>query len=858
MKAYTAQTRPHIDPWVIAAQLGIPPDASYLLDGLNRTIRIIEQEAPHLEFALRIVVGMRLGPDDLLRQIERFQNWVSSKLWSEAPQVLLPMSRSDADERHPLAGYCLTALFHWPNLFYEVPPTTTGMVIEPTRYRRLIQQFSVHVIAAHSTADSAAYRDYCARWFADDVVPDDQLLQPPQLSSRTAAACRVIRRITTPGFEKLFDLLTVSTAPYHEALQNWDITKADDIEGNAVRSLSRFLHTVIPGWKKPNGLETRGSAADTGKRTHVVIRQHFEDGFVRVSASDAIVHLYTSDAGVNFESFVPRPLTESELTRQIAEQARRAPSDADFEDFGDEDEARAENQQFAAVEAAKLLDGHQWLPVAERLDAEGIETVLLPVDLDNRTGTTDGMASGATIRWALDHRRRFQFAHQLTVDRLSAFECQKLFDVIAATSVDADGAVLMALHASVALGRQFEQTCRLRIHDRKGVEWQPDETLRYVIQTQSWYIRIPPPAYADKPIARCERDLSDELCLPDATGFFGLASRHRAAGARLPILRLTAPRKLNAQQWVKSAVSGRIIRLSQLPAAMFHSVLHASRGDLGVARLLTGRDHAHSGSVAHYSNCKQSDLQRIYRSACHGLSIASNNDPISSIGTVHDVAHGAKRVATLAAAQKLIATMLEQLEQTNGIERHNHYTAYTWVGCVLGLGMRPLASVHLHELARGIGALPIISFIDKARSDYHRRLAVIPAPLTLQLNRYARYLVDQHQDLPMTLGSFFFIDPTTQAAEAFRPSHFETMYSAVFDLEPYALRRFMRTELASKRNTSAEIIDAFMGHWNDGVSPHDAFSTFPFRALYPFVREHVTKLLKDVGYSARWYDHGRR
>lgn len=856
------------DPWIIATQLGIPPDGSYLLDGLRRSIPILEDAGTHLRDALRIVLGPRLEPDELLTQVRELEAWVSNQQFPHDSPFLRVMARDNQDERHPLAGYCLSTLFHWPNLFYELPNQLSDDQVRPDRYRNLLQAFSAHVIAAQSTVLPVEYRSFCTQWWRDDLLPDRALYPDRRLMGRTAAASRVIRRITTPDYKDLLDQLTWTADPYHVALQRWDYLGTGDLEQQAVRTLSRFLHSIVPGWRKPIAIETRDNSGSSSRRSRVV-HQTFGDGFIRISASQTILTTEVTDAGIEYESFLPRPPTAAELTERLVNQYREEldVSSIDTEAEVEEhvlvkEEAVAAISQQAEAEALRQLDGHQWLPAAERLDGNGFGTVLLASSPDSSASASKsavgGTPTGGTIRWAQDHRRRFHYAHRLTVDRINSEDCRRLLEVIAKEPVEADGAVLMALHVSIALGRPFETACRLRIHDELDANWAEEEELGYVLSTRQWRFRAPPPAFEDHPYTASERRRSDRIYLDDQTGFFDLAKRHNQAGTRLPIVRLTASRRANAAQWLKRTLPDRDIALSALPAFLFHEVLYRSDGDLGIATMLTSRTHGHSASVSHYACYPHSRLQQVYRLACRRLRPQSKAQPRFPAVAPAVEMHGARRVPTIEAVRDLIAESKRQLLVTDGLVRHNHYTAYTWIGCVLGLGMRPLTQPHLHELAEVVGSLPVLSFIDKARSDYHRRLAVVPEPLVPHINRYVKYFVDLRLAHPEIETSFWFIDPETRISEPFRPSHFQFLYKDIFDLELYSLRRFVRTELMALREVNGETLDAFMGHWNDGVSPHDSLSTFPFRLLHQFARTHVTALLKNVEFVPRWFDHGRK
>jgi hypothetical protein len=95
---------------------------------------------------------------------------------------------------------------------------------------------------------------------------------------------------------------------------------------------------------------------------------------------------------------------------------------------------------------------------------------------------------------------------------------------------------------------------------------------------------------------------------------------------------------------------------------------------------------------------------------------------------------------------------------------------------------------------------------------------------------------------------FIYIDPVSGRAMRFRPSHFLVIDPGTFDLELYAFRRFMRSELRCRFGVHAEDVDAYMGHWLYRVGPHDKHSTYPMQRLQRLAEGEVSDVLASVGF----------
>lgn len=65
-------------------------------------------------------------------------------------------------------------------------------------------------------------------------------------------------------------------------------------------------------------------------------------------------------------------------------------------------------------------------------------------------------------------------------------------------------------------------------------------------------------------------------------------------------------------------------------------------------------------------------------------------------------------------------------------------------------------------------------------------------------------------------------------------------------IKPNTHRRFLRTELIERR-CPPEVIDAFLGHWQQGEEPYGPFSSFSARSYVETLRTYLEPLLAEIG-----------
>ena len=891
-----------LDVPAVASQLGLLPDLRYFVDGLHRSLECVRAHGAELEACLRAVPGRRLEPEALVDAIQKLLAWSGQQAWADDDPRVMPMvvvldpGRDRPDEsgapaapadmqeatapglvrepggiRHPLAGYCLSVAFHWSNLFYTLEPSAAGQSPEESgavAYGELMAEFSAYVLAAQSTIDADAYMAFVAEWWASDRLPARPLYPDRRLASRVATASRAMRRLSRLEHRELFgqlaDRADGSSLPERverAIARSWQ----KDDEG-LLRAIDRLFESVQLDRRPAGGAEARrrsGKAASTSTRQPV--HNKFRDGYLRIAYQPAILTVDAMESGLRIETLTRTPPTEETLALELVEgMAWDGPEDSEEEssdgttrggehDADDDGEPAGKSRREGARDEARIqLDGQEWMPVQEG-SGEG-ELVALRIGEageDDQTGITAHMSN----RHVAEHVRRHHMAHGLTRDRLMLPEARAVLEGFGKLPAEAEfREVYVGLAASLALGRPLEGVSPLLIHEGDARPDRLHERIHYYLGSRQWVVPSPPPAWAEMEVTHAEHRQWPQLFLYDRTDFGALLT-HYGLDHEGEILKVLTKARLKAARTILSELLPRADATpAQCGGFLFHRLLATSQGDLGIARQITGKDHSHSASVHHYAHYPAPQLWKAYRDAWNPAWTA---DPRPQAKPDEDDAArgvGAKRVPTIAAVKGLLAGLQGLMADGTAAQRHNAYTAYTLVGLVLSIGMRPVVEPILQNIADLEGHPLLITYLDKARTDYHRRINAIPPSMEAHLVRYADYIAALRRK-PLLRGRapmvFVHIEPETGEPARFQPRHFRELVESFFPLELYAMRRMARTCLRVVHKVDGEDIDAFMGHWLHQMSPHDRLSTYPMRRLHALADGPVEAMLASVGFVPR-------
>lgn len=854
---------PNVD--VVISQIGLLPNLAFASHTLRMTQRQLDHYGNVLSDCLRAVPGPRLDPAPLAQELLDVADWIDSQSWTDLPKVTSPIERVDAnDEKHPLHRYSLSVSHHEANLFYSHEDTLDSTAC--AAYDQLISELSMFVIAAQSQIAPDIYLRYCKEWWRTDSLPKLPIYPEGRLASRVAGASRSARRLSRTAYRDLFDALATPTStPLHQRVYEAEKSTWDEDSEKLLGALARLIQSTLPGWRR---YRSSGSGGGGKKYSKKVRRPNFEDGFIRLPGKQSlsIEKELETENGVSYGDVMNLPT----VVRDLIESALH---EAEENDDANIDETLTKAERAIQKEARKReaqrraeheLDGSKWIPADEAANGEAISFINLAADnsAEKKTRSQPGIRPASTSRYAADHKRRYLLAHQCTPDRLPhTYVLKFLSEMHKVDADDKNGPVLAALHAVIATGRSLDEMIHVELQYGHTPACPSNPAyIGYMPKRRRWVIWKEPPAWAGDSLTKAERRHAHLVTLPDSTGFFELLQHFNIVETPGQLIgKISKAREKSTNQWITNfwrsvgVDSGR----SLLEHHLRHRLLAVSGGDLGLASIITGSDFAHGASVAHYAHYAPSRIQSYYRRAWSledTSQVKSRRARQYKARNIQRPGHGARRVPTIASVKTAIEGLREKIRASTGYDRHNAYTAYTWAGLLLGVAMRPVTMPIIYSPAFGAADGAILTFIEKARTDYHRRVNVIPPALTEHLQRYANYMrqwqpsKDWNQTERITLS---WIDDGGDVRE-FRPSDFENLAASFFDLELYSLRRFMRTELARDESVSAEDIDAFMGHWFDGVSPVDRLSAYSFRAQQELAQGAVSNILKAVGFTPRW------
>ncbi|AND70632.1 hypothetical protein ATSB10_31780 [Dyella thiooxydans] len=847
------RSHPEVDFPVLATQLSLLPNLRYLQDGLRRSCLAIARHGSELALCLRAVPGNRFEPDELVHSVETLLSWIDQQAWPQDDPRRKLMTGDWGTTRHPLAGYCLSACFLWPNLFYAPEPLAGNgklLLDLDDRYADLMGEFSMYVIAAQATMDPAEYMAYCARWWHSKRLPSRPPYPDRRVLNRVAYASRVMRRLTLKKYRALLLALlqNADSAPFHERVSMALESPWDDVEKKALKALTRLLEDVRLGWRRPGAKSALATGKQRGTSTRVT-QKNLRDGYLRLPEQHAMSMTEVSTDGWKVMSVMPQPATLKTLTQELL-LAKEAEAISQLVEGDSEGEAELADIDLAAlreqagIEAEREIDGLEWMPVEESAGAEAIESILL----DEVAGESESTAPPKSSSIAA-HIRRFRYGHDLTKDRLTFREANRILYALMGEPSDSPAReALVALHASIALGRPLESLRALEVREDERSDQDRKGSIRYVLNKKRWVLPAPPAAWADLARTHDERPQCSQMWLNDHTGFVELLAHFGLAKPGSLFQNFTEPMKRGVTDFLRRALPRTEVTTTQCAKFLHRELLTVNDGDLGLAVLITGHLHGHAASVAHYAHYRAPTMSDVYRRAWVRDRPHPENNGEGKPENNPVYGYGALRVPTVESVARKLEHLRDRVRHGSHRERHNAFTAYTLASLVLGTAMRPVVSLDLDLPAKVRGLPAMLSFVDKARTDYHRRVVAIPRTLEAHLRSYLRYLLAR--GLPRENASFplIYIDPVTGAPERFRPSHAVGLTTPAFELEVYALRRFVRTHLREVHDVAGEDLDAWMGHWLHRVSPHDFLSTYPMRRLCGLAEGPVEQMLVEVGF----------
>lgn len=789
--------------------LGVPPDLSYLLDGLRRTSEVLEAQVQNFDQLLGLVKGYWSDTAAVLVAVERLKAFVEDWAPSRMDAVRFPMARKSGGQRHPLHGYCMLMCPLWANLFCEPPPESAPQL--HSAYADIHRQVTLYIIALQVRERDESFLSQYEHWAKEQKQPNQGEGTAP---SRISSASLALRRLSDPAYAFVLDALSAPADtlrarideashrlfPAHEA-QAREAPAGDDDRDPAVLRILDALRLLEEELFERSSRTSGAKGGARGTR-----RIHLPSGYVRLAGQHLLATNDEVDEGVGVTHFfhVPQPLSKSD---------GKAPAMADPEDG----------------------------PLGDTADRLGITLVTLP------SGDSSKKNRRLVSERAGGQMRRFMSAPTHDGSSLSDWQIGRIAEVLARQDSGLGAGPELLMRTLLATGRDPRVT-KIAIRDSTDAladlpaGSEPRSRAFFAREQREWCIEVPPPAFKDSERGQVERDPSHWLVLPDLLEVNGrLDDREACRVLTNPDCQRDALAAID--KWLDQCLWDASVRHRHVRGWLFRRLLEVCGGNPAVAVYLTGQSLAHARTTEHYTSLEQGLVRSMYRAA---LAPLGSKDGANDENRLRSHI-GARRVPTIEAVRNLVAGTRDAVRDNQCAEQLDALTAYTMLGFHLGVAGRPKETRFLGFINRDAG----LAVLEEKGTQYDRRVVALPPVIRRQLSAYET-VVESWGAQPNRATGIFVKRSTTGFPMApftpFTPADFRELASRYgYDLEMYSLRRFVRTELTA-RGADGEDIDAMMGHWYAGMSPHDPLSMYPVQRLVQFARTDVQRLLDDVGY----------
>lgn len=353
--------------------------------------------------------------------------------------------------------------------------------------------------------------------------------------------------------------------------------------------------------------------------------------------------------------------------------------------------------------------------------------------------------------------------------------------------------------------------------------------------------------------------------LPDLFGLAPLVERLLESGNKIPhgqaILGWRSDDLLGtARHWLNQKFPGGRITLNKIEGFLWSRVYQRT-GDAALASCVCGVNHPLARVSLFYTSPWEGDLRRLYEEALKPyLPSIHCSAPAQSSGVASQPqprAAGARLCPTVQAVRSMFARLRDDIEQAEAyhdrpgfVRYHNLLTLYVVQFFAYSTTCRAIVTPYL-PLAEIDAERFLASLSDKDDATKHKtRLVWIPPVLYRQMASYEKHLTalkDQLFDLPKSCTNepCLFLDDDFRPLLV-RPKTIEPLLNNYLNVRANTHRRFLRTELL-ERGAPPEMIDALMGHWQNGQEPFGVFSSFSFKDYVDQLREYLAPLLEEIG-----------
>ena len=659
------------------------------------------------------------------------------------------------------------------------------------------------------------------------------------LFNRADSAALAVRRLAEHKYQQELEVLPVEMAPeqFAEELEDIEASPSNVIQGDR-QHLWRFLQKAydIISWneKSPGGSVGSGGHKWVGGRLEIRSRLILEPQTLN-DPDDA------SEPGGSV-NIVRRKLG------RIG--AQRMELDSDLSPDENEDEDLAILAVFSCDESKQDLGS---LARVARARARHVEKAnqLAPFSYD-------GLAIEEMGRLLESIQRDLNPLVTLDSwndDQLILAEALVLLHVMLWTSRDIEGAAEICLD----LEGQVELNCNLALHADAA------------LSRACWKIRALTPDYrtelpGSKDQLRAQSDAFYLQALKGLAKIFTRILKNREAAHGIRIFQTpTSTLKKSVRKWLKNYSPDGRVTAGKIAWSMW-AQLYLKQGDPALTCCTLGVDHHLARVRLFYTSPRIDNLQDTYNGVVGEISMLGlyairkpPKDPAWWMSTQIDPGNsvGSRLCPTVDAVKKYFAALVKDIkaemdyaDRPGFIKFHNLYTLYVVQFFAYSTSCRAIKTPYLPpseiDFERGIAALT-----DKDDGTHHKtRLVWLPEKLREQMLFYENHLATLRAQLSH-LTSDVLHEPCFFLSDSFepllvRPKTIEPLLTHYLDVKPNTHRRFLRTELI-ERNCSPEVVDAFIGHWQQGEEPHGTFSTFNFGEYQRVIQGFLEPIHNEIG-----------
>lgn len=800
--------------------------------------------------------------DELPQWIELCR-WISERrsALAQAPALALLDRKPQHDHDHPLLRHgvsrhgLVAALWNCHHAALIYPPDERSPVAAHRYFQLQLQTLASYMQARFSYDQTRAGAGYGG---LEHYEHYDGPREWPIAPSPTSDVGLAIRELSLAEHDQVVSLLPeVQTAQdYAKAMANIDLSAWESADGKPDR-IGRYLGSLKRYFARYAHLLTQG----------VVFRLY------RRTRSER----YNTGGRQRRPGYVNLPDVPG-----VFMQNQQAPDfDEDLDDFAHFEATTVfidigleEDEETSALEAAGLSPAESLEPAFQLYASQEIGTRL--AELRRQQLAIEMHAQALPFVYATPTPVELRTLHAFLVRRVERHFAGNARN---RTQARLEGIGALILLTMLALGQPLRRVRELRFEllepgqtlslrtEHTTLILNPGAGLGAALGTPTalvrgfWIPAIGPSYKTDLPEALSEMQqppLAPGFLLPDCLGIGVLLTRFLGTEHRTN-KRVFGIEPSTSKQSVKQLLSAPgLERLTPMRVSRTLPTLIRSLGaDATATWLLCAETDRGDEPRMFYTQHRVDALIRLYQRASHrlarqlGISPAIKPAPLTVEPPVSDdgpAVVGARFVAPLEVVRELLNTLSAEIRTSRRtplfgallVAYHASYTLYTWLYSALSTSMRALTSPRANALFLASPDDAVHAF-DAALSDKdderssRARLAIVDESLCLQLQNYRDHVDNLLQRLQPQIDRkqandwqpFVVLDERRRLAPLTPTWVADQLAARGAPLPANFHRAFLRTQLLA-RGVTGEVIDAFLGHFNEGESPFGRFSSFDY------------------------------